>query len=189
MCVEQIDIPRVKPPAIHNDFSGQPSPIALSVKKIGTFAPVASRDVNGKSDPYCIVWFDDCKYALKTPVLKETLSPVWDFSAQPMTFGLEAGGRATSEGHVILRVECWDSDSVGSDDFIGFGAHALNITEFPAGHEHHTVLIELFEAKQKPTGILKVEVHWSAAVVAAVKKSAPAAGSASGSAAAPAVKK
>ena len=73
-------------------------------------------DLSGTSDPYCQVYVDRVWYS-KTSVCWGTLSPRWN-----QTFEIEISERGAPAGlgwdHEI-RVELWDKDVVGADDFIG----------------------------------------------------------------------
>ena len=73
-------------------------------------------DSNGFSDPYVVIQestglyiIDKNKYPLKTPVVKKTLNPVWNFSTEvPYT---------SYFGKIHFNVFDWDRFS--SDDFLG----------------------------------------------------------------------
>lgn len=77
-------------------------------------------DLSGTSDPYCQVYLDRVWHS-KTGVCWGTLTPRWN-----QTFEIEISGRGSSSSLVAglgwdheIRVELWDKDVVGADDFIG----------------------------------------------------------------------
>lgn len=81
-------------------------------------------DISGTSDPFCVVYVDRVWYS-ETRVCWGTLAPRWDQWIQIEAFG-RAGAPAMGlglAGHEI-RVEVWDKDLVGANDFIG-EAHLL----------------------------------------------------------------
>jgi len=71
---------------------------------------LASKDSNGKSDPYLTINFGTQQ--AKTKVVKKTLNPVWQ--DPPIVF-------ANDGSHNHILVECWDWDQpiFGSHDFMG----------------------------------------------------------------------
>ncbi|CAM9137499.1 unnamed protein product [Scytosiphon promiscuus] len=76
-------------------------------------------DLSGTSDPFCIVYVDRIWYS-ETRVCWGTLIPRWEQWIQVEVFG--RGGAPEMElglvGHEI-RVEVWDKDVIGANDFIG----------------------------------------------------------------------
>ena len=74
-------------------------------------------DLSGTSDPYCQVYVDRVWYS-KTGVCWGTLTPRWGQS-----FEIEIAGRGDTAVDLgwdhEIRVELWDKDVVGADDFIG----------------------------------------------------------------------
>jgi len=68
---------------------------------------LAAMDMNGKSDPYLKIFYGAEKY--KTSVQKATLTPHWD-----QTFSIKY-----KDSEKILRIECWDWDRIGANDFMG----------------------------------------------------------------------
>ena len=79
-------------------------------------------DVSGTSDPYCQIYLDRVWYS-KTNVCWGTLTPRWSRCFEIEVFGRGAAAAAAIEatagwGHEI-RVELWDKDIVGADEFIG----------------------------------------------------------------------
>ena len=64
-------------------------------------------DFSGKSDPYCVIKFGNQQ--VKTNYVRQELNPVWN-----EVFALEV-----ETGSEILRVEVYDRDEIGSDDFEG----------------------------------------------------------------------
>jgi len=79
---------------------------------------LAAKDINGKSDPYCIFGFadNDGKFldSHKTKWIPKTLNPTWTDKEQPEHKFQVAHGRAAK-----FKVEVWDKDAVGKDDFMG----------------------------------------------------------------------
>ncbi|CAN0219583.1 unnamed protein product [Ectocarpus sp. 8 AP-2014] len=76
-------------------------------------------DVSGTSDPFCTVYVDRVWFA-ETRVCWGTLAPRWDQWIEIEVFGREGAPaqRLGLVGHEI-RVEVWDKDVVGANDFIG----------------------------------------------------------------------
>lgn len=70
-----------------------------------------SFDVLGKSDPYCIMQFQDMKH--KTEVCKRSLSPVW---REDFDFPIMDGRTSDSE---MLKIRLYDWDWATADDFMG----------------------------------------------------------------------
>eukprot|EP01129_Flabellula_baltica_P001260 TRINITY_DN1114_c0_g1_i2.p1 TRINITY_DN1114_c0_g1~~TRINITY_DN1114_c0_g1_i2.p1 ORF type:complete len:306 (+),score=60.60 TRINITY_DN1114_c0_g1_i2:31-948(+) len=69
-----------------------------------------SYDLNGLSDPYCVMsLYDDPERSYKTRVKYMTLKPVWD---QEFVLDVEESG-------LMLRIDMFDHDTVGKDDFMG----------------------------------------------------------------------
>ncbi len=65
------------------------------------------------SDPYCVLTYKDPTHDIvqrhKTPVQRNTTSPRWN---EPLSFeGITPDG--------ILKIEVWDHDTIGEDDFMG----------------------------------------------------------------------
>jgi Ca2+-binding EF-hand superfamily protein len=73
---------------------------------------VLAADMNGKSDPYCLVLGQTnfgSKMKYKSRVVKASLNPVWNFDAS-LNFV-----DPTSK----VKIEVYDKDAVGKDDFLG----------------------------------------------------------------------
>jgi len=65
-----------------------------------------AKDLNGKSDPYLLLFYAGTKFKSKT--IRKSLSPTWDEEIiVPFTTGEN------------LILQCWDWDFIGSDDFMG----------------------------------------------------------------------
>lgn len=73
-------------------------------------------DVSGTSDPFCIVYVNRIWYR-ETRVCWGTLAPRWDESIEVEIFG--RGAAIELEWDHEVRLEVWDKDAVGADDFIG----------------------------------------------------------------------
>jgi len=69
---------------------------------------LASRDSNGKSDPYLRLLYGQTR--LKTTIQKKTLSPVW--KNEVFLIPLD-------ENESNLKVQCWDWNLIGSDETMG----------------------------------------------------------------------
>jgi len=80
---------------------------------------LAVKDLNGRSDPYCVIgichpethrFIGERK---KTPVVKKTLQPIWksenSFEFDPFIKGVMCS----------IRIECWDWDFSTNNDFMG----------------------------------------------------------------------
>ncbi len=83
-------------------------------------------DISGTSDPFCVVYVDRVWHS-ETRVCWGTLAPRWDQWIQVEVFG-EGGALAMGlglAGHEI-RIELWDKDVVGANDFIGEAHLYLN---------------------------------------------------------------
>jgi len=78
------------------------------ILKVCAGRDLASKDANGKSDPYCNIWCGAQKF--KTKVKAKTLTPVWD-----ETFIIPY---AKCQGK-ILEIECWDVNVLLKDEFMG----------------------------------------------------------------------
>ena len=64
-------------------------------------------DYTGKSDPYCVLKFGNETH--KTHYIKQELNPVWN---EIFTFDVETGREE-------LKIEVYDKDDFGADDFEG----------------------------------------------------------------------
>jgi len=91
-------------PKVHADVPFE----KMKVKIIGG-RNLASKDVNGLSDPYLNIWCGSTgKY--KTKIKYNTLNPVWDEE-----FTLPAASCKKKN----LDIECWDHDTLCKDEFMG----------------------------------------------------------------------
>jgi len=73
---------------------------------------VLAADMNGKSDPYCVVLGTahyGTKIKCKSRVIKANLNPVWNFDAS-LSF---------VDPNSKIKIEVYDKDAVGKDDFLG----------------------------------------------------------------------
>ena len=71
-------------------------------------------DISGASDPYAVLKFGD--QSSKTNYIKQNLNPVWN---EIFTFDVETGREE-------LRVDVYDKDDFGSDDFEGWFSISLD---------------------------------------------------------------
>jgi len=69
---------------------------------------LAAHDKNGKSDPYLRLFYGQTR--LKTTTKKSSQNPVWTKESFLLPF---------DERENFLRVECWDWELLGSDEFMG----------------------------------------------------------------------
>lgn len=74
-------------------------------------------DYNGKSDPYVVLTFGGEKFT--TRFVKENLNPVWN----------EVHNFDVKNGREDLKVEVYDKDEFGKDDYIG-GYLIPNLEEY-----------------------------------------------------------
>eukprot|EP01114_Cavostelium_apophysatum_P015326 TRINITY_DN4148_c0_g1_i1.p1 TRINITY_DN4148_c0_g1~~TRINITY_DN4148_c0_g1_i1.p1 ORF type:complete len:548 (+),score=139.82 TRINITY_DN4148_c0_g1_i1:161-1804(+) len=86
-----------------------PKKTELTVRVIGG-RNLASKDLNGYSDPYCIVSVKDTKF--KTDIKKKTLNPTW---LEEFTFELWGTDVSWSD----FELTCMDWDRFGGHDFMG----------------------------------------------------------------------
>ena len=83
-----------------------PAPLSVTIEILyANDLPIA--DLNGFSDPYCIIRYGEHKY--RTPTIWKNLNPVWN--AKPFRITLD-------EKHPVVSLNVWDEDLVGSD-FLG----------------------------------------------------------------------
>jgi len=84
---------------------------------------LVSEDLNGTSDPYCIVRQSEHKKQ-KTTIKKETLNPTWN---ELIHFGV------SDPVTDLMIIEVWDHDSLISDDFLGYVP--IDLSLLPKGVE------------------------------------------------------
>jgi len=78
---------------------------------------LASRDANGKSDPYLRLLYGATR--LKTTIQKKTLNPTW--KNEVFLIPLD-------ENDSTLKVQCWDWNLIGSDE--GMGEFQVDLRKF-----------------------------------------------------------
>ena len=71
-------------------------------------------DLNGKSDPYCIVRLG--RHKMRTKIIRETLWPKWN---ETFTVPAEEVESIVTSTSGVLTFEVWDSDYMAHDDFLG----------------------------------------------------------------------
>jgi len=99
---------------------------------------LASKDPNGKSDPYLIIWCGAQKFRTKTK--SKTLSPLWE-----ETFILPY---SKCQGKV-MEIECWDTNLVLKDEFMG--EFKINVDQIPPtkNEQAYTSDYKLFASTSK----------------------------------------
>eukprot|EP01128_Nolandella_sp_AFSM9_P005130 TRINITY_DN2436_c0_g1_i1.p1 TRINITY_DN2436_c0_g1~~TRINITY_DN2436_c0_g1_i1.p1 ORF type:complete len:337 (-),score=120.76 TRINITY_DN2436_c0_g1_i1:124-1134(-) len=106
-------------------------------------------DVNGKSDPY-IKW--TCGYRKgKSRVIKSNLNPVWRYTSASLV---------RVEPNVVLEVDIYDKDLVGSDDFLGHAS--IDISTLKAGEINNIPLTAKkgkTDKKKKNRGTINIEIE------------------------------
>jgi len=71
-------------------------------------------DIIGLSDPYLLVYRGrDDKQIYRSEVIMKTLNPTWE------PFSISVWSLCSGDYLQKLRIECYDWDKIGSDDFIG----------------------------------------------------------------------
>jgi len=87
-----------------------------------------SKDMNGKSDPYCLVSFDNHPAEFKSSVIENNLNPVWDqYFVHIQELGEAADQADNPEMDDLPRITftLFDKDLV-NDDFLGITHVVLN---------------------------------------------------------------
>ncbi|KAK9810133.1 hypothetical protein WJX72_005374 [[Myrmecia] bisecta] len=83
-------------------------------------------DLNGLSDPYCIVKVAGHK--LQTRTIEKTLNPAWN---EMFSFDREDLDLSLLADNPIIAFEVWDSDGFTADDFLGKAEVDLSTAEIP----------------------------------------------------------
>ncbi|KAF4691573.1 extended synaptotagmin-like protein, partial [Perkinsus olseni] len=107
------------------------------------------------SDPYCVLWVNKDKITRRTPFLKHTLQPVWDYRCSTMV--LKTPGQ-------MLHVEVFDRDVASSDDVIGNGDLDLSTLRRDEPVDGWVPL----RYQGKPAGAVRLEVEFSYTVASEV---------------------
>jgi len=92
--------------------------INTKILKIKGARGLKSADPNGFSDPYAIISINSGKKT-KTKTIKKTLDPTWSHSIEI----------PKSPKNLDIRIEVWDWDAIGSDDFLGFIQANIDTTQ------------------------------------------------------------
>jgi hypothetical protein len=94
----------------------------VQVLSIDTLLPLLAKDMNGRSDPYFVVWLSGYGngLALQTTACDKTLVPSWDLrdgrGGSHFTFPLNNANLALlRKGKLAVHIEVWDKD-VAYDD-------------------------------------------------------------------------
>ena len=95
----------LKPKQKQNRF-GLDDDSVLSVRVVEA-RDLMPMDISGKSDPYCMLNFGT--QSQKTNFIKQDLNPVWN-----EIFALDV-----ESGKEVMKVEVFDKDDFGRDDFLG----------------------------------------------------------------------
>lgn len=93
------------------EIEGANPKFAFSFKGIS----LDSKDFGGGSDPY-LIFKKTNQFGIefyRTEVIKNNLNPIWK------NFVLSLNTLTDNNLSNIIRIECWDWDRIGSDDFIG----------------------------------------------------------------------
>lgn len=132
---------------------------------------LANKDIIGLSDPYCLVYVvnENCanafvrnkkkfyKYGVslrgRTKTIDNDLNPTWKDHFSIVLKGEER----------VLRIECFDKDTVGHDDFLGMCVIDLRV--IPSDNETHHVERQLrhreFDSpSEEITGKIHFAVQW-----------------------------
>merc|ERR1719494_817234 len=96
------------PDSLHGLLPDGSIPEGTAVVSLVKARGLAKADLIGKSDPYAVLVYG--KQQLKTPVVKNTLEPQWDFTAE---FDIPDDGDET------IFLEVFDSDKIGKDKSLG----------------------------------------------------------------------
>ncbi|KAL0489634.1 piccolo [Acrasis kona] len=107
LCVDRL-VPR--DPQQSRGHIGMLPPPSRMIVTVLAGRNLASRDWNGRSDPYCIIKYENGEY--RSDKKNSTLNPVWKDQSFPFKMNSE---QPPGE----LRCECWDHDMMSSDDFMG----------------------------------------------------------------------
>eukprot|EP00741_Cyanophora_paradoxa_P023381 tig00000254_g22587.t1 len=141
---------------------------------------LVSRDMNGKSDPYCIVSFKGVEK--KSSVKNKTLDPDWNES---ITYE-----NIRSEDLRALKVTIFDKDFIGRDEYMGevqLDLAAMQIAQRPDGVTVENQVVAGPENRgEKVSGTLTLGVRYEPKRAAAVAGPVPGDASRSQLAAAPA---
>ena len=100
-------------------------------------------DSNGKNDAYCtVVNLSNPKIIKKTQIIYETTYPKWNFFINIKIYDYETD---------IIRINCYDYDTIGSDDLIGY--IDLKVREMGKG-EIITKWLDIYNQNYKSEGSL-----------------------------------
>jgi len=117
--------------------------------KVCSGRDLASKDANGKSDPYCNIWCGAQKF--KTKVKPKTLAPVWD---ETFTIPFPKTCQAKVS---FIEIECWDVNVLLKDEFMG--EFKFQIDTIPIGKPHKEWYRLTSNAKdKKKKGVVSGEI-------------------------------
>ncbi|KAL9648141.1 hypothetical protein ABK040_007506 [Willaertia magna] len=138
--------------------SGMIEYIGLLKIKIIKGTNLISCDVNGKSDPYCIVGIgndlnDRSKtypgQVMKTKVVEKTLDPIWNETVTCSVADLE---------NDILHIECVDWDLMTSDDKMGH--YSIYLKELFNNGDYKKVVNKTVKLQSVKKGEIEFEVEF-----------------------------
>ena len=96
------------PDSLHGLLPDGSIPEGTAVVSVVKARGLAKADLIGKSDPYAVLAYG--KQQKKTPVIKNTLEPQWDFTAE---------FKIPDEGDETIHLEVYDSNKIGRDKSLG----------------------------------------------------------------------
>ena len=96
------------PDSLHGLLPDGSIPEGTAVVSLVKARGLAKADLIGKSDPYAVLVYG--KQQLKTPVIKNTLEPQWDFTAE---------FKIPDDGDETIFLEVFDSNKIGRDKSLG----------------------------------------------------------------------
>ena len=91
-----------------DSLHGGSIPMGIAVVSLLKARGLAKADLIGKPDPYTVLLYG--KQQKKTPVIKNTLEPQWDFTAE---------FKVPDEGDETIFLEVFDSNKIGRDKSLG----------------------------------------------------------------------
>eukprot|EP01124_Arcella_intermedia_P009249 TRINITY_DN16024_c0_g1_i1.p1 TRINITY_DN16024_c0_g1~~TRINITY_DN16024_c0_g1_i1.p1 ORF type:complete len:995 (-),score=215.70 TRINITY_DN16024_c0_g1_i1:99-3083(-) len=116
---------------------------------------VLAKDLNGKSDPYAEIRFENEQRT--SNIDYKTLNPVWD---ETFTFNVH-------DTNSIIYVDLYDWDKLDSPDFLGLVQIPIRtITNSDKGMEEMSLKLQKRSKKSHVSGTLNVIIEWHAKLLA-----------------------